>query len=583
MLFNVPSIEVPVELFFLFVFLVVCELFPMPVPKGLSSLTFPVLYILYILYGIELTLLLHFVAVLSNGIIRTRPLRTIFFNPAQLVVSFYLAHVVYINWQNHHSFFTENPVLEAVIGFTILISVFYLVNNLLVDLVLLIRPEKYTFSLWAQKGQGELFSFFISFIYGYLIHFLGSQNRGEIDIFSYFFFFSPLVALSLLSSIILRLKSEKNRLKALFQFSSELNKTIPSKDWEGALESLIKNVMVYEDCLLFRKKENGQWEAVFIDGKLKSCKFSDEVFDHLEAIKAIKVFDQKSLKKGPLAEHFCDRIQAAVYAPLLIDEEVNGCLVLTKTRTKSFIVEDIRSIATVANQLAIFLKTKMLFSEKEQRILLEERNRIAHDIHDGIAQTLAGAVMKLDISVKKITGGSAAEAKNLILDSNEQLRAGLKAVRDSIYALKPYPTEQLGLHSAIEKKVRELNEDHSLQIKVTFVSRGKKEALSPMTEKVIFDVLKESLQNCVKHAEAAEIQILLSYQTDHILLKIADGGKGFSLLQAMKKAMKEPHYGIFQMNEAAEKIGAALQIESKEGRGTIIELKVPKMGLEGEF
>lgn len=571
---QVETVFSPWEFLFLILFLAICELYPMPVPKGFSTLTFPVLYMIYVVYGVEITVVAYFIVVLVVNLIHRRPIRIIFFNPAQLAVSLYFAHIAlqFIK----PLLLTNNYVVEGIFGFFLLITCFYILNNTIVDIVLILRPEKYTFQLWKQKGQGELISFSISFIYGVLIHILGSQNRGEIDIVSYFFFFSPLVALSLLSSIIVRLKNEKNRLKSLFNFSSELNKAIPQKDGEK-INNLLKDYIAGDDCILLLKHDEEKWNVTSIRGIFKKDNIDMGI---IESIRELKVFDSSYYRKGPLREFFSPNVKAEIYAPLLIDEELVGCLIVTKTRTKSFTVEEIRTIATIANQLAIFFKTRYLFYEKEQRILLEERNRIAHDIHDGIAQTLAGAVMKLDTSLKKINT-SPTEAVQLIEDSSSNLRKSLRDVRDSIYALKPYATEKMGFIQAAEEKIIELNRDSSFNMKVAFHIRGEKVPLSSMTEKVMFKVFQESIQNCMKHANATKINILLSFQLDYVVLKISDNGIGFSLYGAMRKAMEEPHYGILQMNEAAERIGAALQIESKEDAGTDIILKIPKMGLEG--
>ncbi|MDX5474587.1 MAG: histidine kinase [Bacillaceae bacterium] len=574
LLLQIGTIFSPLVLIFLLIFLAICELYPMPVPKGFSTLTFPVLYMIYVVYGIEITAVSYFIVVFGVNLLHRRPIRIIFFNPAQLVISLYLAHLALTFIKPLLQ--TEYFLLEQIVGFILLITCYYLLNNMIVDIVLILRPEKYTFHLWIQKGKGELISFIIAFIYGVLMHILGSQNRGEVDIVSYFFFFSPLVALSLLSSIIVRLRNEKNRLKSLFDFSSELNKAIPSKDGEK-INLLLKEYIMGDDCILLLKHDEEKWNIISMRGSLKKDNLD---LRKIELIRELVVFDSSYHSKGPLHEFFSSNVKAEIYAPLLIDEELVGCLIVTKTRTKSFTVEEIRTIATIANQLAIFFKTRFLFSEKEQRILLEERNRIAHDIHDGIAQTLAGAVMKLDASLKKIHTNTS-EAIQLIENSSNNLRKSLRDVRDSIYALKPYPTEQLGFLQAVEKKVTELNRDPSLEMKIDFHIRGEKVSLSSMTEKIMFKVFQESLQNCMKHSFATKVNILLSYQADHVVLKISDNGIGFSLYGAIMKAMDEPHYGILQMNEAAEQIGAVLQIESKEKEGTNIILKVPKMGLEG--
>lgn len=577
-LVNLPEIVSPFVLLFLLVFIFICEFFPMPFQKGNSSLTFPVIYLIYLIHGLEITVVLYFISVLLTCLINQRPIRIIFFNPAQLVISLTSTHAL------------NNYILQSIdlsdsvaifLSFFLFIGLFYIINNLIVDAVLILRPEKYSFAVWSEKGRGEMFSFTISLVYGFLIHYLGSQNRGEVDAFAYFFFLSPLIFLAIISSIIIRLRADKQRLKALFHFSSELNKAIPIiDDWENDIKRLINEVVSYEEGFLFTRDEKKAWKLAILQGSMQIQNDQYDELDKLNAVTSTTVFNKENLVEAPLSDYFNEHVLAAVYAPLVFDNEMIGCLILTKTRTKSFVVEDVHSIATIANQLSIFLKTQMLFSEKEQRILLEERNRIAHDIHDGIAQTLAGAVMKLDTAGKKITSHPE-ESIGLINDSNTILREGLKEIRDSIYALRPYPTEQLGLHYAIKEKIDKITNDRNSNINISFESRGIQIRLSLMIEKIIFSIIQESVQNSIKHALASEINILLCYQKDQVYLNVKDNGIGFSLYEAMTAAMKEPHYGILQMNEDAAKVGATLEIDSREDWGTEIVVRIPNKGYEG--
>lgn len=573
---GIETIRDPYDLLFLIAFIFIAEYFPMPFQKGNSSLTFPIVYLVYLLYGIEITAVLYFVAVLFSTLINQRPLRIIFFNPAQLGLSLVLADTI-TNWAALHLVLSETA--STIFLLVLFIGSFYLINNLIVDIVLLLRPEKYTFSIWAQKSRAELFSFSISMIYGLLLYYMGNQDRGDADILSYFFFLSPLIFLAIISSVIIRLSADKQRLKALFHFSSELNKAIPISSWENDIKQLIKEVVSYEESYLFTCDEKGNWDLTISEGDLTPTE-EDPAFSLLSQIKTTTIYNKSDIHLSPLAQQFSPAIQSAVFAPMIFENELVGCLVMVKTRTNSFIVEDVHSISTIANQLATFLKTQMLFSEKEQRILLEERNRIAHDIHDGIAQILAGAVMKFDAASKKIHSHPH-EAQWLVNDSNNILRGALKEIRDSIYALRPYPTEQHGLYMAIKKKIVELNKDKSLNLDISFESRGIQPKLNLVIEKAIFSIIQESLHNCIKHAKAKNVQVLLNYQKEQIFVTIKDDGVGFSLYEAMTTAMKEPHYGILQMNEDAEKVGATFQIESRQNSGTEIFVRIPNARFQG--
>jgi signal transduction histidine kinase len=568
----------PIVLGLLFLFLLISEYYPMPVWRGQTAITFPVVYVLFLLYGFPYTAIAYAGAVLIVNLIHQRPLRTVFFNPSQLVLSFYAAAVTLPLIQPLLDKMALTPIIQGIFEYIILLAVYVVINNLIVDLVLFIRPQHYSFKVWKHKTITELNSAAISLIYGITLYVVGSQNRGEIDVFAYFFFFSPLVGISLLSATIARLRREKNRLKLLFSITTELNQLLPSQDWLSALRGSFNELIGAEASLLWIKRD-GEWELSFKDGStLRDCKLPPAAFDEFEEMRHPVIYNDRQRDGGSAANCFNDDVKAFVYSPLVIENETIGMFIIARSRTKSFQDDDVQSIATLANQLAVIIKTRMLFTEKEKRIVLEERNRIARDIHDGVAQTLAGAVMKLDTAGKKFNKNPE-ETRKLVDESVLGLRESLKEVRESIYALRPYPTERAKLAEAILRKIEAVQKEY--QEVIEFEIRGQEQELSPMVEKVLFDTFQESLQNAIKHSQAAKIEILLSYQSEHILLKIKDDGSGFSLFQAMLKARNQPHFGILQMNDAAEKINASLQIDSKEGSGTEVVITVPRMGIEG--
>jgi signal transduction histidine kinase len=567
----------PIILLLLALFLFLSEYFPMPVWRGFTSISFPLLYVIFILYGLSYSLVIYAMAVLAVNLIQRRPIRIVFFNPAQLVLSFFLAHAFFLHLSPVITRFTDSEIMFGLAQYSILLALFLFFNNLVVDLVLVIRPQPYPFQVWLQKTITEGLSGLVSLLYGFLLYFIG-QDRGEIDIFSYFFFFSPLVGLALLSSVIVRLRKERKRLKALFTITNELNQMLPTQKWLGKLKESFQDFMNV-DALLLWVKDGGDWQLVIKEGHFRrDAETTSEILSSFDKVKIPLVYDNRKKGLGFADSFFENDIKSAVYSPLVIDNETVGMFFVGRSRTRSFEDDDIRSIATLSNQLAVILKTKMLFTEKEKRIVLEERNRIAREIHDGLAQTLAGAVMKLDTAGKKIAKQPEVTSR-LVEESISGLRESLKEVRASIYALRPYPTERTGLKAAITNKIEVVRKEHGKTIH--FEVRGHEQDLSPMAEKVLFDTFKESLQNAIKHSNADKLEVLLSYQSEHILLKIKDNGIGFSLFQAMLKARTNPHFGILQMNDAADKINASLQIDSHEGAGTEVTIIVPKMGLEG--
>ncbi|WP_161568252.1 GAF domain-containing sensor histidine kinase [Anaerobacillus alkaliphilus] len=547
----------------LVLFLGITEYYPFPVWRGYTTLSFPIIFTIDLVYGLPVMVVVYAAVVLIINILHKRPFRVIAFNPSQLILSYLAAKGVLLIFFSLYS--GEHSIFIDIIVITIL---FYIINNLLVDIVLIIRPQPYPFTLWRKKTFTEGISFLFSIFYVLLLFILGGQNRGIIDGFSFFFFFSPLIGLSLLGASNSRLRKEKNRLKTLFNISKQLNKRLPSKNWIDSLKNSIEDLLGVEATMLWIKEE-GKWELVLAEGEV--IERGQEI--DFKMIGKSTVFPDHRKEVGPLATYLDEGLKASVYAPLYIEDELVGMLVVAKTRTHSFNEEDVQLINALANQLAVVVKTRLLISEQEKRIVLEERNRIAREIHDGIAQTLAGGIMKLETVKRKWQLGPE-QSLVTIEDSLEKLRHSLKEVREVIYALRPYPTEQVSLQDAIKKRISVLVDEHGNIIYFHVV--GSPVILENEVEKVMFDTFQESIQNVVKHANATKIDVQLNYQTEHIVLKIKDNGVGFSLMEAMIKARDGTHFGIISMNEEAKKIDASLQIESSPGEGTVIMLKVPK-------
>lgn len=569
-----PTDEIAI-LLLLTAFLALIEYFPIQLLRGSTTITFPFIFVMQALFGISYPIIIYVIIVLIINILRQRPLRIVLFNPAQLAVSVFLANYILKHTTITQVLATNSEFLTGFLTYGLFVALFFIINNLIVDFVLLIRPQPYPFYMFKGKTLTELGSAFISLLYGVIMGFLGGRT---VDAFSLFFFFSPLVAVSLLYSVISTLENEKKRLNALFAITTGVNKKIHSTEWIETFKNTFSQIVDVQALMLW-VKENDVWKILYYDGRVTpKDALTGEALARFDGKKQPIVYQDRVRKLGPIDEFFKKDMKAFVYSPMVVEDETIGMLVVAKSRARSFGEDEIHSIATLSNQLAVAVKTRFLIEEKEKRIILEERNRIARGIHDGVAQTLAGAVMKLETAERKFNRNPE-ETIKLIRDSMDKLRLSLREVRESIYELRPYPTERVGLSTAIEKRIEMVKGEYN--IKFSFDIRGQEVPLSSMVEKELFDIFQESLQNTIKHAKATEIEVLLSYQKEHIVLKIKDNGVGFSLFQAMVKAQNNPHFGILNMNDAAEKINATLQIDSKEGEGTDITLTVPKMGLEG--
>ncbi len=210
--------------------------------------------------------------------------------------------------------------------------------------------------------------------------------------------------------------------------------------------------------------------------------------------------------------------------------------------------------------------------KQRERAIIEERARIARDMHDTLAQNLYSLSLKIDLCQKLL-----AKDPERVGSEMEVMRATLKQslgdVRSAIFALRPIDLERLGFFRALERMAQEFEEQSGVKAKL--VIRGEGE-LPPDVESVLFRVAQEALSNVGKHAQAEEIGIELDLSLQAVFLKVRDDGRGFD-----PKASKNSGMGIRSMKERVEAARGSFSLESSPNWGTQVHATLPLL-LEGE-
>jgi PAS domain S-box-containing protein len=208
----------------------------------------------------------------------------------------------------------------------------------------------------------------------------------------------------------------------------------------------------------------------------------------------------------------------------------------------------------------------------EEEAIAEERRRIAREIHDGLAQDLAGLRFEVGLWHKLVDDDPArmhAELDNLrkLLDDN------IREVRRSIFALRPVALEELGFYPALNQFIEEFGEQNQLHIDLRIT--GPQERLPAFLEPVLFRIVQESLNNAGKHAQAQMIWIALDLESpDAVKLSVRDDGVGFDSA-ILDQAVRRGHLGLKQMRERVENLNGTFEIHSQMGSGTEICVALP--------
>ena len=202
-----------------------------------------------------------------------------------------------------------------------------------------------------------------------------------------------------------------------------------------------------------------------------------------------------------------------------------------------------------------------------------ERQLIAYDIHDGLAQQLAGAIMQLQI-FDHLRTAKPDDARKAFEAGTTMLRQSHFEARRLISGVRPPILDESGVVAAIIH----LANDQSLQNgpKVEFRSRVKFNRLVPVLENAIYRIVQEGLTNACKHSRSARIQIRLLQKDDCLRIEIRDWGTGFD-----PEARCENHFGLEGMRERARLLGGSYRVKSEAGRGTSILVVLPLLERDG--
>lgn len=215
----------------------------------------------------------------------------------------------------------------------------------------------------------------------------------------------------------------------------------------------------------------------------------------------------------------------------------------------------------VAEQSAIIER------QTTMRATLDERQRIARELHDTLEQELSGVAILLDTSSQQIDAGDGEPKRSLEL-ARRLLKHSREESRSTIRDLRSVAIEQLGLVGAMEQMLRPLTESAGLAF--AFQVEGTAVRLKAPVEATFLRVAHEAVANAGKHSHGSRVEVKMRFAADSATLKVCDDGTGFSPETARDDS--SVHFGLTGMKERAARIGAELKIESREGAGTCVTM-----------
>lgn len=201
------------------------------------------------------------------------------------------------------------------------------------------------------------------------------------------------------------------------------------------------------------------------------------------------------------------------------------------------------------------------------QIIEEERLRIARDMHDGPAQSMANLVLQAEIIERLIERDPSLVLKELA-DFKDGVRAVLEDTRRLIFDLRPMTLDDLGLVPTLRKFVREFGDKEGMNAQLRVV--GEEIRLPRSLEPTVFRIVQEALSNVRKHASARNVEVFINFLGDSVVAVVRDNGVGMDLAAVEARLEGSQNLGLTSMRERAELEKGTLQIRSEVGKGTEI-------------
>jgi signal transduction histidine kinase len=259
--------------------------------------------------------------------------------------------------------------------------------------------------------------------------------------------------------------------------------------------------------------------------------------------------------------------------PLSLREHMVGILMVELDKGKELTRQREDVITMVANQAALALGTTILCIDRARRLAVEtERNRIARDIHDTVAQSLFGITYSLDACINMLPA-KAEDVKKELIDLKTLASSAHDEVRRSIFDLWPSALTMDSFMADLDNYISSCCRPRSFSI--VFNHHGDFDSLPSGLRRTIYRMTQEALANSARHSGANSARVCLTIAEHEVVLDVSDQGRGFDPTVALSRSRNREHFGLHGIQERARALGGDCEIISQPDAGTRIMINLP--------
>ena len=278
--------------------------------------------------------------------------------------------------------------------------------------------------------------------------------------------------------------------------------------------------------------------------------------------------DEETLRPDVRAAIVSEKIQSLVHLPIKVDEEIIGIFNVSFTDTDTITGDTVRLFNALVQRASLSAENMQLFEQTKELAVIEERNRVARDLHDSAKQKAFAALAQLG-AVNGILKHNPEDAWSHLGEAENLVYEVIQELTFLIQEMYPMALKEKGLATTLREYIFEWENRNGVMINLDIQNPHR---MPLETEQAIYRIIQESLANVARHSQADQVDVSLIYNDGTVALTVKDNGLGFDANR------KKSGMGLRTIRERIESVGGQAHIQSQPGQGTKVEITAPFNG-----
>jgi PAS domain S-box-containing protein len=270
----------------------------------------------------------------------------------------------------------------------------------------------------------------------------------------------------------------------------------------------------------------------------------------------------------PLSPTATDNAPPYVGAPMRAGGRVLGVLSAVGRAGQHFEEEEVALLDSIADQIAVAVENGRLYQQAEQLAVMEERSRLARELHDSVTQSLYSLTLYAEVGRRAAEAGEWKDALERLAQLSQVAQQTLKEMRLLVYELRTSALEAEGLVGALQQRLDAVEKRAGVEVHLLVEEMVE---LPPLVEEGLYRIAQEALNNILKHARATVVTVKVKADGEQAELEVIDDGRAFD----PNRIANTGGMGLTSMHERAERVGGSLTISSEAGQGTRVRVTAP--------